>query len=347
MIEKPKTNRRWRTCAVLLVIISFAAVLLLLFIIGFRKRMALSTEEITHWTRSLEWSPDDTRLAAGFDNGCAALWNPDTGEEIRHLDNINGGVRGLDWSPDSSFLILGNDVSSNFTFWDPNTGETFYTKPMGNSLGYAAISPDSRLIALTGGGYQVFILDFETAEPVARLSGKHNFLITGLVWAEDSSRIATSSADGKVVIWNAKSGRAEHTLGAHLGWVNDLDWSPEGKALATGGDDLRVKIWDPNTGEILQTLEGHLGAVYSVAWSPDGSRLASAAVDDQVIIWDPGMGRAVKAIEMNGDGAVALAWSGDGARLAVGTEAETVQIRDAKTGELIRTLFSPCLGRAN
>jgi WD40 repeat protein len=347
MIDKLKTNRKWRTCAVLLVIISCVALLSLLLINDFSKRMVASTEEITHWTRSLEWSPDDTRLAAGFDNGCAALWNPDTGEEIRHIDNISGGVRGLDWSPDSSFLILGNDVSSYFTLWDPNTGEAFHTKPMGNSLGYVAISPDSQLIALAGGGYRVIILDLESAEPVAQLSGKHSFLITGLAWADDSSRIATSSADGKVVIWEAKSGRAEQTLKAHLGWVNDLDWSPEGKALATGGDDLRVKIWDPNTGEILQTLTGHLGAVYSVAWAPDGSRLASAAVDDQVIIWDPGTGRAVKAIDMNGEGAVALAWSGDGARLAVGTEAETVQIRDARTGELIRTLFSPCLGNSN
>jgi WD40 repeat protein len=343
MIDKLKTNRKWQACVVVLGIMTCAAVVILLLMIDFSKRMASSFEEITHWTRSLEWSPDGTLLAAGFDNGCAAIWNPDTGEEIRYIENIKGAVRGLDWSPDSSFLLLGNDTNSGFAFWDPNTGEKFNTRPMGNSLGYLAISPDSQLVALSGGGYQVLILDLKTAEPVNELSGKHSSWITGLVWSNDNSRIATSSADGKLVIWEARSGQAEQILNAHLGWVNALDWSPDGKAIATGGDDLKVKIWDPNTGEIMQTLNGHLGSVYGVAWSPDGKRLASAAVDERVTIWESETGSALKTIEMNGDGAIVLAWSGDGARLAVGTENETVQILDATTGELIRTLPSPCL----
>jgi WD40 repeat protein len=56
-------------------------------------------------------------------------------------------------------------------------------------------------------------------------------------------RLASSSKDATVRVWNAKSRKLEFTLGSHTASVNVVRWGGEG-VIYTASSDRTVKLWD-------------------------------------------------------------------------------------------------------
>jgi WD40 repeat protein len=158
----------------------------------------------------------------------------------------------------------------------------------------------------------------------------------GVVFSEDGSKIATTSWDGFVEVWDVKTGAqiswlintesqpifgldmhggqlvstsassiriSDVTTGevstifaGHSNAVYGVAFSPDGTLLASSSLDRKVKIWDVATGAALLTLAGHQGAVNEVVFRPDGLQVASASSDGDVLIWDLGPAREVYTI---------------------------------------------------
>src|SRR5271157_5385429 len=104
--------------------------------------------------------------------------------------------------------------------------------------------------------------------------------------ATSSRRMATSSWDGTVKLWDATSGQCLLTLTGHTNLVRAVGWSPDGRIVASAGLDGTVRLWDTDSGKQLSVLRGHGDDVQGVCWSPDGARLASASFDQTVRLWD-------------------------------------------------------------
>ena len=58
-----------------------------------------------------------------------------------------------------------------------------------------------------------------------------------------SPRLASSSKDGTVRIWNSKLRKLEFALGSHTASVNAVRWGGEG-VIYTASSDRTVKLWD-------------------------------------------------------------------------------------------------------
>ncbi|MFL6333120.1 MAG: WD40 repeat domain-containing protein [Pyrinomonadaceae bacterium] len=57
--------------------------------------------------------------------------------------------------------------------------------------------------------------------------------------------VVTSSEDGKVKVWDLKTGTAVLDLKGHLGRVKSRAYNPLGKFFITAGEDDTVRIWEP------------------------------------------------------------------------------------------------------
>ena len=171
----------------------------------------------------------------------------------------------------------------------------------------------------------------------------HESMILRIALSPDGSIIASSSKDGKVLLWDAASGRLLHTFNHNLS-VNCLSWSPNGNVLASATD--RIHLWDLNTGEKIGSLiDNRPSHISDISWSPNGDILASSS--SNVLLWDIKSGKILHNLNLVPPNCgflfncfipkIRLAWSPNGDVLALGTM-EYVILYDPKTGEKIGSL---------
>ena len=129
---------------------------------------------------------------------------------------------------------------------------------------------------------------------------RHADRVTGMSFSPDGRRLATSSRDRTVKIWDLDNGRELRTYRGHEQGPDDpanvlrvpnVAFSPDGNTVASSGGKL-VHVWDAATGEPRHTLKGHTAAARGLAFTPDGKSLVTGGDDRKVIVWDLGTGLA-------------------------------------------------------
>jgi WD40 repeat protein len=207
-------------------------------------------------------------------------------------------VNRLLFTPDGKQLI---SVSSDKTIrvWDVARGATarVLRPPIGKGkegeLMAAALSPDGKTLAVGGVavgngrlGHPIYLIDLAAGRIERTLLGHRNN-VTGLAFSPDGKRLASTSSDRTVRIWDPAAGTTEKTLEGHTDGMWDVVWSPDGKRLATASYDKTARLWSLESGQSEVVLKGHEDAVQCVAWSPDGKTIATGGRDQALILWEP------------------------------------------------------------
>jgi WD40 repeat protein len=152
-------------------------------------------------------------------------------------------------------------------------------------------------------------------EPTLLEGSVHDGEITAIAVSRTTHRLATSSRDRTIKLWNLESSRFERTLEGHLGAVTSIAFSPDGRYLASGSEDNSVKLWDVLTGEFETSLGDHPLKVTGVAFSPDGKTVASVGEEGTVRLWNVAVSPQRATLAGNKGPTAALAFSPDGKRL--------------------------------
>jgi WD40 repeat protein len=146
--------------------------------------------------------------------------------------------------------------------------------------------------------------------------------VHALAYSPDGARLASSSADGSVLLWDPRTQRLLTRLEGHEGETRALAFSPDGRTLVTGSLDRTVRLWDPADGRSLGVLQAWFsGECTALAFVPLGSApgagmLVSANAPYSLQGWD--LRKRELVLEVGGGLPLAgLAASPDGRRLAV------------------------------
>ena len=67
--------------------------------------------------------------------------------------------------------------------------------------------------------------------------------VTALAFSPDGRRIFTSSLDGTVKVWHARTGEELLSLHGHEGGLWGLAISPDGRTIAGATSSDEVKLW--------------------------------------------------------------------------------------------------------
>ena len=190
-------------------------------------------------------------------------------------------------------------------------------------------------LAVAGGGVSVYNAWSKLAAHY--IYGGHANTVSGVAWSPDSSRIASSSWDKTVQIWDAHSGGNVLVYRGHSAPVWAVDWMPGGTLIASGDGDHIIHTWDASSNELFLTYDSHSAGIEALRWSPDGTQIASASDDTTVHVWDASSGATSLIYVLHNAKVLDVCWSPDGTRIVSCDKGSEVRIWDAAGGA---TLFT-------
>ena len=137
---------------------------------------------------------------------------------------------------------------------------------------------------------------------------------TVLAYSPDSERIAVGHPDGRVTVWNVKTGEMVHSLESHSKTVKSVQFIGEGARLLTIGDDKRARLWSTTDWKEVGTIEG---VAFSGGVSPDARFLAAQDPEQAIWIWDLSTLKPVKQLTESGKGGTRnITFTADGRYIA-------------------------------
>jgi WD40 repeat protein len=273
--------------------------------------------------RPVGFSQDDRWLAAGANDGRVFLWEAATGRQARVFQGHVHTPTALAFSHDGRWLVtaaLGGEVR----LWDVASGAGRVLGEHGKKVYQLAFSPDGRHFAsasndgsarlwdVASGTFQTLRAHQEEVRTLA-FSPDGQRLVTGsldhtlcfwdlgsgqcqrqdangggvleVLFSPDGGLLASRSLkDGRVLLWDGRTGEPRGVLSGHQGDILDLTFSPDGTRLASAGVDGTVRLWDLASGEG-RVLRGHTGNVGTVLFLPDGRALLSTGEDGTLRQW--------------------------------------------------------------
>jgi WD40 repeat protein len=224
------------------------------------------------------------------------------------------------------------EVAACTSWWD--VPDDHIGRSAGRRIKRVAFSPDGALIA--GVAYRhIWIWDADSGAPVAAIN---DVAVEAAGFSPDGTRIAAGDEDGRVRVYNARTGTCERVLPARKEWSSAVAFSRAGTEIVVvgrppfGGGARVVRVWDLLTGRERATHvvedEGQFRDAGSGAWlTSDGANFTQQAADGSIQIWDTRTNRALVTLEGSGDtrpdyhGLPRLRWrphgfSPDGSRLS-------------------------------
>lgn len=167
----------------------------------------------------------------------------------------------------------------------------------GNSLLVAGGSP---------GEYgELSLIDLKTN--ARKVIGTFEDVVLALAVDSAEMRVAASTADRYLRVYDLASGKQLWESRSHADWVTGLTFSNDDRFVVSSSKDMTVKVHETKTGELFTTYTGHTRQykaytgrfrVYDVVFDPKTKSLLSAGEGRALRAWD-----AVKARSENGTAA--------------------------------------------
>jgi ribosome assembly protein 4 len=179
------------------------------------------------------------------------------------------------FSPASGAHLCTGSGDNTARIWDCTTGTPLHT--LKGHTGWVlcvAYSPDNTIIATGSHDCTLRLWEAESGKPLGGPLKGHLRFIRSLSWEPYHSekrgrpRVASSSKDATVRVWDVVGRKVDFTLSGHKASVSCVKWGGAG-LIYTASQDRTIKVWDADEGRLVHTLQSHAHWVNHLALSTD------------------------------------------------------------------------------
>ena len=279
----------------------------------------------------------DGRLARGTYEGTLEIFDRSVeGEPRTLLDDRGQDIFDVSWSARADQLASASKQQL-VQIWDPNSGQLLRTLDHADEVRTVKYSPDGQMLA--SGSFDQTLRLWDSATGAALHTLHHDRSVIAIDWMPDGTQLVTVDDGATVRLWQIHPPRASGRLGS---WVSR-------QAASVGRVAESPEVWVPD----LPTRDGALLGQFAeaepihdppdeqrftgLAWFPPTRQLAEGAMNGDIRIRDLGLGQIVRTLKV-GTRIAGLSWSPDGHRLAAVSNDQTLTIWDIGTGELVHRI---------
>jgi WD40 repeat protein len=223
-------------------------------------------------------SPDETLLAAGAANGTVGLFSA-SGRLIRLLKGHTDRINSVHFSPNSIELITASR-DNTVRVWRSDGTELNEIRSH-RSVDMASFSPDGTRVLVVSSD-TVSIFEKATGESILTLKGHPE--AHSAAFSADGSRVVTSSLDGQVRVWDAKTGQLIQFLGTGESGMALAIFAPDGAQIVTRSANT-VTLWGSPAGSRNVVKQLRAAPDDWTAVSPDHSKIAVTSGDGDITVF--------------------------------------------------------------
>ncbi len=197
-----------------------------------------------------------------------------------------------------------------------------------------AVNPWSPLVAVPG-QKQVLLYNTATLELLGVLPYPEG-IPQVLKFSRNGSLLMAAgghaAAQGKVVIFNVRTGERVTEVGDELDTVLAADISPDQSLIALGGSAKMIRVYSIADGAKLWESKKHTDWVTSLAFAPDSVLLATGDRNGGAFVWEAETGREFHTLKAHTAMITGFSWRLDSNILASCSEDTTVRLWEMENG---------------
>lgn len=283
------------------------------------------------------FSPDGRRICTDFSaRPGLQFWDAATGRQTGGTINGQAWTSSLEYSPDGQMIITDDQVKRTLCLRRAVDGRlirTFGTHR--REVLDAHFSFDGRHVISWGRDNAVRVWESETGEAVATIqfAGRR---VRWITVSPVDDRVAVSTGrvgDGRLEIWDARTGTRLHEIPTGGAAVTGLAFSPDGQVLATAQPHGAIQFWRLNPVHRHLIISSRVAAYPRLTFDPEGKRIAAEAEDGSIRIWDVAEGTELRALRGHLPPTANLKFSPDGSRLAATARDQALLVWDTTTDQ--------------
>lgn len=244
----------------------------------------------------MEFSSDGRYLYAAKGDSEVKIWDLNTGRADDSFRNLINTVN-IDLSSDGNILVGCGD-SASVILVDAISNRILYTYlNLGGLAEDVTISADNKLLAIAFRSGEIKIFKMPTADEQItfqrelRSINAHTGRITNASFSPNSHRLASTSMNEGIKIWDADSGDVDVAMNLNTLPVKQLIFSHNSNYLFANYTDNQIDVWKMNLGTIVYTTTGYI---------PEGNVLSRqrgliVIARDGARTWDTGTLHVIRA----------------------------------------------------
>ncbi len=279
-------------------------------------------------------TPNGITAVSGSNDTTIRLWNLESKQQIRILEDIPDVITSIDISNDGRWLIAGLMDESIFVC-DLKENKSHFLSEHSENVWAVAISRDGKVGISGSSDCSVKVWDIRTGKVLVTFEG-HAAPVYGVTISHDNQLVVSGSSDKTIKIWNINEKKCCATLMGHTDVVTDIALTPDCKKILSVSLDSTLRVWDFESAKLVATLEGHTDDIYAVAISSDGRRAVTGSSDKTIRVWDIQQGKTIAVLEGHEGAIYGIAISDDGNTVISGSSDETLRIWDLSGLELLK-----------